>query len=89
VEDDPLVPRGFKYALVSGLAAYAANAKEVIVSEKRSRKPFGPAPRYGWSSVFPDYRSHPLFYEPNGTPLQTALFENVRYAFAFPQLLAD
>lgn len=51
--------RGFKFALISGLAAYLAKASQVIVSES-GQGSLGPA-LVTVGQAYEDYRSHPLF----------------------------
>src|SRR5581483_11187147 len=51
--------RGFKFALVSGIAAYLARAREVIVPES-GQGALGPS-LVTVGQAYEDYRSHPLF----------------------------
>lgn len=52
--------RGFKFAAVSGLAAYLSNVSEIIVPESGSGA-LGPfLVRYG--RMYSDYRNHPRFF---------------------------
>lgn len=51
--------RGFKFALISGLAAYLTEAAEIIVPES-GQGAFGPA-LVTAAHAYPDYRNHPLF----------------------------
>ena len=51
--------RGFKFALISGLAAYLAKASTVIVSES-GQGSLGPV-LVTVGQAYEDYRSHPLF----------------------------
>ena len=53
--------RGFKFALISGLAAYLAKAHRVIVPES-GQGALGPA-LVTVGQAYEDYRSHPLFTE--------------------------
>lgn len=52
--------RGFKFALVSGIAAYLAEATQIILPES-GQGIFGPALVTSSAQAYPDYRSHPLF----------------------------
>ena len=74
--------RGFKFALLSGLAAYLAQAGCVIVPES-GQGALGPtlAPV---GQAYPDYRSHPLFTTRMEKFLKALLDYNV--CFEFPQL---
>jgi 7-cyano-7-deazaguanine synthase in queuosine biosynthesis len=51
--------RGFKFALISGLAAYLAEAEKVFIPES-GQGSLGPA-LVTVSHAYPDYRNHPLF----------------------------
>jgi hypothetical protein len=51
--------RGFRFALISGLAAYLANAGEILIPES-GQGVFGPA-LVTVSHAYPDYRNHPRF----------------------------
>ena len=51
--------RGFKFALISGLAAYLAKANQIIVSES-GQGSLGPA-LVTVGQAYEDYRTHPLF----------------------------
>lgn len=51
--------RGFKFALISGIAAYLTEAREIIVPES-GQGAFGPA-LVTVAHAHPDYRNHPLF----------------------------
>jgi hypothetical protein len=53
--------RGFKFALISGLAAYLAKANQVIVSES-GQGSLGPV-LVTVGQAYEDYRTHPLFTE--------------------------
>jgi hypothetical protein len=74
--------RGFKFALLSGLAACLAQAGCVIVPES-GQGALGPtlAPV---GQAYPDYRSHPLFTKRMEKFLKALLDYRVR--FEFPQL---
>jgi 7-cyano-7-deazaguanine synthase in queuosine biosynthesis len=51
--------RGFKFTMISAIAAYLANVNRVIVSES-GQGALGPA-LVPVGQMYPDYRSHPLF----------------------------
>jgi 7-cyano-7-deazaguanine synthase in queuosine biosynthesis len=51
--------RGFKFAMISAIAAYHANVDTVIVAES-GQGALGPA-LVPVGQIYPDYRSHPLF----------------------------
>jgi 7-cyano-7-deazaguanine synthase in queuosine biosynthesis len=74
--------RGFKFALISGLAAYLSGANRIILPES-GQGALGPA-LVTVGQAYEDYRSHPLF---------TARMENFLHAilghrihFTFPRL---
>lgn len=74
--------RGFKFALVSGLAAYLTKAERVIVPES-GQGALGPdLVTVGQS--YPDVRNHPLFTD-RMENLVFALFDH-RVRYHFPQL---
>lgn len=74
--------RGFKFALISGLASYLAGAGTVIVPES-GQGALGP-PLVTVGQAYEDYRSHPLFTRRMETFLYALLGHRVRYSF--PQL---
>lgn len=74
--------RGFKFALISGLAAFLANAPKVIVPES-GQGAIGPT-LVTVGHAYEDYRSHPLFTRRMERFLQALLGHAVR--FSFPQL---
>ena len=74
--------RGFKFALVSGLAAYLAGASRVIVPES-GQGSLGPA-LVPVGQAYVDYRSHPLFTERMEKFIEALLGYRVR--FEFPRL---
>ena len=74
--------RGFKFALISGLAAYLAQADEIIIPES-SQGAFGPA-LVTTAHAYPDYRNHPLFAARMETFLQALLKRP--FQFKFPRL---
>jgi hypothetical protein len=74
--------RGFKFALVSGLAAYLAKASTVIVSES-GQGALGPS-LVTVGQGYEDYRSHPLFTDRMEQFLSALLLHPLR--FQFPRL---
>jgi queuosine biosynthesis protein QueC len=74
--------RGFKFALISGLAAYLAKAHRVIVPES-GQGALGPA-LVTVGQAYEDYRSHPVFTERMEKFLFALLGHQVR--FEFPRL---
>lgn len=74
--------RGFKFALLSGLAAYLAKAGEVIVPES-GQGALGPA-LVTVGQGYEDYRSHPLFTDRVERFLMALLQHRVK--FNFPRL---
>ena len=74
--------RGFKFALISGLAAYLSNAGQVIVPES-GQGSLGPT-LVPVGQAYEDYRSHPLFTGRMERFLDALLGYSVRYVF--PQL---
>jgi hypothetical protein len=74
--------RGFKFALISGLAAYLGKAGEVIVPES-GQGALGPA-LVTVGQSYEDYRSHPLFTERMEKFLAALFHHQVR--FLFPRL---
>ncbi|OPY85683.1 MAG: 7-cyano-7-deazaguanine synthase [Syntrophorhabdus sp. PtaU1.Bin153] len=74
--------RGFKFALLSGLAAYLAKAGQVIMPES-GQEALGPA-LVTVGQGYEDYRSHPLFTDRMERFLEELLHYKVR--FKFPQL---
>lgn len=74
--------RGFKFALISGIAAYLAEADEILLTES-GQGAFGPA-LVTAAHAYPDYRSHPLFTARMEKFLTVLLKRPVR--FAFPRL---
>jgi hypothetical protein len=74
--------RGFKFALISGLAAYLGKAAQVIVPES-GQGALGPA-LIAVGQSYEDYRSHPLFTEKMEEFLAALFGHKVR--FQFPRL---
>jgi hypothetical protein len=74
--------RGFKFALICGLAAYLAKADQIIVSES-GQGSLGPA-LVTVGQAYEDYRSHPLFTN-RMEKLFAALFQH-QVSFQFPRI---
>lgn len=72
--------RGFKFTLVSGIAAYLADASEVILPES-GQGIFGPALVTSASQAYPDFRSHPLFTMRMERLLTALLNRPIRFVF--------
>jgi 7-cyano-7-deazaguanine synthase in queuosine biosynthesis len=71
--------RGFKFALISGLAAFLAKVDRIIVSES-GQGSLGPA-LVTVGQAYEDYRSHPLFTDRMETFLAALLSHKARYEF--------
>jgi 7-cyano-7-deazaguanine synthase in queuosine biosynthesis len=74
--------RGFKFALISGIAAYLADAQSIIVPES-GQGALGPV-LLTVGQAYEDYRSYPLFTRRMEVLLR-ALFDRA-LQFTFPQL---
>lgn len=74
--------RGFKFALISGLAAYLSGANQIILPES-GQGAIGPA-LVPVGQAYEDYRGHPLFTARVEAFLASILSCSVR--FAFPRL---
>jgi hypothetical protein len=74
--------RGFKFALISGLAAYLAGASEIIIPES-GQGALGPS-LVAVGQAYVDYRSHPLFTQRMESFLKVLLGVDLKYRF--PQL---
>lgn len=74
--------RGFKFALLSGLAAYLAGADRIILPES-GQGAFGPA-LVPVGHAYEDYRNHPLFTFKMTAFLKALLGRDLR--FEFPRL---
>ncbi len=72
--------RGFKFALISGIAAYLAQASKIILPES-GQGIFGPALVTSSAQAYPDYRSHPLFTKRMERFLTALLKRPVRFVF--------
>ncbi|HUN86781.1 MAG TPA: 7-cyano-7-deazaguanine synthase [Terracidiphilus sp.] len=76
--------RGFKFALVSGLAAYLSGANQIILPES-GQGALGPA-LVPVGQAYEDYRGHPLFTTRMEAFIAAILGHGVE--FAFPRLWA-
>lgn len=74
--------RGFKFAVISGIAAYLSNATKIIVSES-GQGALGPS-LVTVGQAGEDYRSHPLFTRRMESFLKALLGYTVTYEF--PQI---
>jgi len=74
--------RGFKFAVISGIAAFLSNAGKIIVPES-GQGALGPS-LVTVGQAGEDYRSHPLFTRRMETFLKELLGHTVRYEF--PQI---
>lgn len=74
--------RGFKFALLGGLAAYLANVNRIIVSES-GQGALGPA-LVTVGQSYEDYRSHPLYMKRMEVFLAALL--GVQLKFDFPRI---
>ncbi len=72
--------RGFKFALISGIAAYLAGASEIVLPES-GQGIFGPALVTSSAQAYPDFRSHPLFTMRMERVLAALLKRPVRFVF--------
>jgi hypothetical protein len=70
--------RGFKFALISGIAAYLAKVNRIIVPESGQG---GLGPALLPAGAYPDYRSHPSFTVRMEQFLQALLARPIRYEF--------
>ena len=71
--------RGFKFTMMSGLAAYLTGANKIIVPES-GQGALGP-PLVSVGHAYYDYRSHPLFTRRMERFLEALLEQPVRYDF--------
>jgi 7-cyano-7-deazaguanine synthase in queuosine biosynthesis len=74
--------RGFKFALISGVAAYVAEAQKIIVTES-GQGAIAPA-LITVGHAYPDFRNHPLFTKRMEKFLKLLLGNSVH--FEFPRL---
>jgi 7-cyano-7-deazaguanine synthase in queuosine biosynthesis len=71
--------RGFKFALISGIAAYLAEAAEIVIPES-GQGAIGPA-LLTVGHAYPDFRNHPRFTRIMERFLKALLNKDVRYVF--------
>jgi 7-cyano-7-deazaguanine synthase in queuosine biosynthesis len=71
--------RGFKFALISGIAAYLAKAGQVVVPES-GQGALGPT-LVTVGQAYEDYRSHPLFTGRMEVLIEELFGHRVRYVF--------
>ena len=71
--------RGFKFALISGIAAYLTDAAEIVIPES-GQGAIGPV-LVTVAHAYPDYRNHPLFTKRMERFLAALLGISVRYVF--------
>lgn len=71
--------RGFKFAMISGLAAYLTGANRIIIPES-GQGALGP-PLVSVGHAYPDYRNHPRFTRRMERFLEALLDHPVRYYF--------
>jgi hypothetical protein len=74
--------RGFKFALISSIAAHLADAEEIILPES-GQGAIGPA-LVNVGHAYPDYRNHPLFTVRMERFVEALLGKRIR--FVFPRL---
>ena len=74
--------RGFKFAVLSGVAAYLSGAEEVIMPES-GQGALGPC-LVPVGQAYEDYRNHPLFTDRMTTFLSTLFCHRIR--FTYPRL---
>lgn len=72
--------RGFKFALISGIAAYLAEASEIVLPES-GQGIFGPALVASSVQAYPDFRSHPRFTKRMERFLDALLKRSVHFVF--------
>ena len=71
--------RGFKFAMISGLAAYLTGANKILVPES-GQGALGP-PLVSVGHAYRDYRNHPLFTRRMECFLEALLEQPIRYDF--------
>ena len=71
--------RGFKFALLSGIAAYLSHARQVILPES-GQGTLGPV-LVPVGQAYEDYRNHPLFADRMGGVLSALFGHDVRYIY--------
>lgn len=71
--------RGFKFALISGIAAYVTGAPEIVIPES-GQGAIGPA-LISVGHAYPDFRNHPLFTRRMERFLSALLRKEFNYIF--------
>jgi hypothetical protein len=71
--------RGFKFAVISGIAAYLTDAQEIVIPES-GQGAIGPA-LITAGHAYPDYRNHPLFTMRMEQFLKALLGHDARFSF--------
>jgi 7-cyano-7-deazaguanine synthase in queuosine biosynthesis len=71
--------RGFKFAMISGIAAYLTDAVEIVIPES-GQGAIGPA-LLTVGHAYPDFRNHPRFTRLMERFLKALLDKNVSYVF--------
>jgi 7-cyano-7-deazaguanine synthase in queuosine biosynthesis len=71
--------RGFKFALISGIAAYLTDAAQIVIPES-GQGAIGPA-LITVGHAYPDFRNHPLFTRRMERFLKALLHKDVNYVF--------
>ena len=71
--------RGFRFAIISGIAGYLTKARQIIVPES-GQGIFGPA-LISLGHMYPDYRNHPLFTKRMEEFLQVLFKRSFRFDF--------
>ena len=71
--------RGFKFALISGIAAYLSGAGEIVIPES-GQGAIGPAIA-PVVHAYPDYRNHPRFTQRMERLLKALFGKEIRYVF--------
>jgi len=74
--------RGFKFTMLSGIAAYLSEASDIIIAES-GQEALGPS-LVPVGHVYVDYRNHPRFMAKMG-PFLSALFDR-QIGFIFPRV---
>jgi 7-cyano-7-deazaguanine synthase in queuosine biosynthesis len=71
--------RGFKFALITAIAAYLTEASDIIIPES-GQGAIGP-PLLTVGHTYPDYRNHPLFTKRMARFMTAHLGKEIRYVF--------
>lgn len=71
--------RGFKFAVVTGVAAQIANVQRIVVTES-GQGAFGPMMAVS-GQIYPDYRVHPLFTARVGRLFEALVGSTARYEY--------